>query len=285
VMSWGSCKLLTFRGEPFEVHSCLTYALASRMLERINGVVADRLEKGLNEMHSGCFRREHAELAVRVFGVLVLFHDVGKLLPIYPRNPEEYKGFHLHEVFSFLILRQAVEGVLRDALNQGLNNLDSCKYYEDYAESYLNGLLLPVLLHHSAHRWILEGRISGDVEKLAEDLCRRYRKEADPCLDGVSAVMERSCLCVLDDLRSLCLRVAENISNALRDIAGSCWSLQSEVKDELKNMRRLFQSSATQILVTLLTPVLQVSDRIAAKIVRGGSLSQLDQEALRHLMQ
>jgi len=280
VRSWDSCRLLTFRGEPFEVHSCLTYALASRMLERIKDVIADRLEKGLDEVHSGCFRREHAELAVKVFNVIILFHDVGKLLPIYPRNTKEYKGFHLHEVFSFHILKQAIE----DVLSQGLEVSGGCKYPEDYFESYMHGLLLPVLLHHSAHRWILEGRIAEDAKILAEDLCKRYGERAESCLDDFRAILKRSCICVSDDMHSLCLSVAENIAKSLRDIVGSCWSLQSEMEGELRNARRLFQSSATQILVTLLTPVLQVSDRMAAKIIRGGSLGQLDQEVLKHLM-
>jgi len=262
------------------VHACLTYALASRMLKRIKDVIADRLENGLSEAHLGCFAREHAELAVKVFSVVTLFHDVGKLLPIYPRNPEECRGFHLHEVFSFLILRRAVEEVLRSELNV----LHGCEYYEDYLESYLNGLLLPVLLHHSAHRWVLEGKIVGDAEDLVRELCEKRKAGAEPCSDEVREVLERSCYCVSDDLRKLCLDVAESVAKALRDVADSCRLLRSEVKDKLGDARKLFHSSTTQILVTLLTPVLQVSDRVAAKIVRGGSLGHLDLEVLRHLM-
>jgi len=258
---------LTFANEPFETHACTTYSLAVKAINRIHSIVEDRI-KNITENSYGESVARYVEEMLNLFEIAVLFHDIGKLLPIYPLDRDNYTNFYLHEIFSFYILKKALSSI------------------PEY-KSKVDLTLIPILMHHSSHRWILDEKtLSVDIPKAINNLCSN--RANTPCQlneDNLSNILKRACLCINPNLYSKCLEIVRNIANIMIDLVNNCKAVLHHIEKDLKTLNNIFRDEWKQLsyINTILTPILQMSDRLAAKIVRRGDLQQIDYEVLKHM--
>ncbi len=271
-----SCKYLTFTNEPFEVHACLTYALFSRRFQRTRKVLRDRIANvclSIGEEHV----IESMEKALDLYELAVLLHDVGKLVPVYPLG-RDGTNFFGHELFSFYILKK----VFSDE-----NLVETLGIDVELLEDVIYVALTPVALHHSAHRWIFEGNTMSEFIHRFQRLwvTRSRRNLDDSYVEGLARVLERVCLCTIHS-HKLCIETVYRIPDIIRSIASNynrvLWEIASDI-NSLKSVFSVGRSKATPLVLEVSLPVLvallQLSDRLAAKIVRYGELSDLDTKA------
>lgn len=276
-------KLVSFSNEPFEVHACLTHALAIQRFAKIRRIILDRIENLYLHVPEG--NEPHVisllEKAPDIYELAVLLHDIGKLLPLYQCS-NEIKSFFGHEIFSFYILYEAFrnEDVVK-ALNVDHNYWSYIVYVP----------LLPVLLHHSAHRWVFQGEIIRRLKNFITSHNKQALKCAQHYSEALSRVLNRTCLC-LGTANEICKVITDKAREIVIDIINKGYNnivdhvqvMLSELEDVYPLNRDINVSQILEASTPILTALLQLSDRLAAKIVRCGGFEEHDIKALSFLL-